>query len=143
VRFLWASNAAVDPLAALGLGVGAEGDLDSRPSHHDHGEEHGHDEFASFALDLPAVADPEALERQLVSLAKEHDILRMKGFMAVEGKPMRLVVQAVGDRVARWFDRPWRPGEARRSRLVVIGLAGLEREPLEAALSATSPVPTG
>ena len=53
-------------------------------------------------------------------------MLRVKGFVDVEGKPMRLLVQAVGPRVNHHFDRAWAPGEERRSRLVVIGLKGLE-----------------
>ena len=55
-----------------------------------------------------------------------HDILRVKGFLDVPGKPMRLAVQGVGPRLDRYFDRPWREGE-RRSALVVIGRKGLDR----------------
>ena len=42
---------------------------------------------------------------------------------AVEGKPMRLLVQSVGERVRHQFDMPWgmRP---RQSKLVVIGEHG-------------------
>jgi cobalamin biosynthesis protein CobW len=38
----------------------------------------------------------------------------------VAGKPMRLLVQAVGARVRQQYDRLWRAGEARRTQLVVI-----------------------
>ena len=55
-------------------------------------------------------------------------MLRIKGFAPVDGKPMRLVVQGVGRRVAHHFDRPWKAGEARDGRLVVIGLKGFDRE---------------
>ena len=44
----------------------------------------------------------------------------MKGYAAVTGKPMRLLVQAVGGRVRTQYDRPWRSGEPRRTQLVVI-----------------------
>ena len=44
------------------------------------------------------------------------------------------MVQAVGTRVDRHFDRDWQPGEARESRLVVIGLAPLDRAAVEAAI---------
>ena len=44
----------------------------------------------------------------------------MKGYAAVAGKPMRLLVQAVGARVRHQFDRRWAEGEARQGRLVVI-----------------------
>ena len=54
-------------------------------------------------------------------------MLRVKGFAAVAGKPMRLLVQAVGARVTHQYDRPWARGEPRAGRLVVIGLKGLDR----------------
>jgi cobalamin biosynthesis protein CobW len=44
----------------------------------------------------------------------------------VAGKPLRHVVQAVGERVERYYDRPWRADEPRRGALVVIGLRGLD-----------------
>ena len=44
----------------------------------------------------------------------------MKGYAAVAGKPMRLLVQAVGARVRHQYDRPWRPDEPRRTTLVAI-----------------------
>jgi len=42
------------------------------------------------------------------------------------GKPMRMVVQAVGSRIDMHFDRPWIAGEARQTRLVVIGLHDID-----------------
>ena len=58
---------------------------------------------------------------------------RLKGFAAVEGKPSRLVVQGVGERFTTYFDRPW-GDEAPRGALVVIGLKGLDRPAIEAAI---------
>jgi cobalamin biosynthesis protein CobW len=59
-------------------------------------------------------------EPVLLRLAREQNALRVKGYIAVKGKPMRLLVQAVGDRLRTQFDRPW--GDMpRRSQLVVIG----------------------
>ena len=127
VRLVWTSHGRVDPAVALGLGVGAETDLANRPSHHDGGEEHGHDEFESFVLPVPPLADPEPLARRLREAIRGHDILRVKGFLAVDGKPLRHVLQAVGDRVDRYYDRPWRADETRAGELVVIGLKGLDR----------------
>ena len=44
----------------------------------------------------------------------------MKGYVAVTGKPMRMLVQAVGTRIRAQYDKPW--GDApRASKLVVIG----------------------
>jgi cobalamin biosynthesis protein CobW len=64
-----------------------------------------------------------------------HDILRLKGFAAIKGAPSRLLVQAVGPRLTGYFDRPWRPGDERRTELVVIGLKGLDRAAIAAALA--------
>ncbi len=109
----------IDPRVVLGLGAAAEDDLAARPSHHDGADDHEHDDFDSVVIDLPEVADPEALAAAIRTLARELRILRVKGHVAVTGKPMRLLVQAVGERVRHQFDRPW--GAApRRSRLVVI-----------------------
>ncbi len=67
-------------------------------------------------------------------MIRAHDILRLKGFAAVAGKPMRLVIQAVGPRVETYFDRPL--GDSpRETRLVVIGEAGLDRAAIAAALA--------
>ncbi|MDG1971866.1 MAG: GTP-binding protein, partial [Paracoccaceae bacterium] len=67
---------------------------------------------------------------------RQFGVLRLKGFAAVAGKPMRLVIQAVGPRVDSYFDRPLTADEPRATRLVVIGEAGLDRTAIEAALKA-------
>ena len=110
----------VDPRVILGLGAAAEDDMDARPSHHDDAPEHDHDDFESIVVDLPELDGPARLVAAIERLARERNILRVKGYAAVEGKPMRLLVQAVGARVRHQFDRPWRPEEGRRGRLVVI-----------------------
>ncbi len=126
VRLLWTNHGRVDPIVALGLGIGAEDDLENRPSHHDGGEEHGHDDFESFVIGVPPVMDPMQIEARLREAARRFDILRIKGFLAVAGKPLRQVVQAVGERVERYYDRPWRASEEQHGRLVVIGRRGLD-----------------
>ncbi|WP_296709710.1 cobalamin biosynthesis protein CobW [Rhodoblastus sp.] len=120
----------------LGLAAAAEDDLAARPSHHDDEEGHDHDDFDSFVAPLPSVADPAALSEKLAAIARDHDVLRMKGFVEVSGKPMRLLVQGVGGRFSHQFDRPWRAGENRSGRLVVIGQKGFDRAAVEAAISA-------
>ncbi len=127
VRLVWTSHGRIDPAVALGLDVGAETDLANRPSHHDGGEEHGHDEFESFVLPVPPLTDPEGLAARLRTAIRAHDVLRVKGFLAVTGKPLRHVVQAVGERIDRYYDRPWRADERQQGELVVIGLRGLNR----------------
>jgi cobalamin biosynthesis protein CobW len=125
----------IDADLLLGLAAAAEDDLAQRPSHHDAEADHDHDDFDSFVVELPAVADPATLVKTLAAVASTHDVLRIKGFVEVEGKPMRLLVQGVGGRFRHHFDRAWRPGEARRSRLVVIGEKGLDRDAVMAALA--------
>ncbi len=109
----------IDPKVVLGLGAAAEDDLAARPSHHDGAADHEHDDFDTVVIDLPEVSDPEALIAAIQRLAREQRILRVKGHVAVAGKPMRLLIQAVGERVRHQFDRPW-GADPRRSALVVI-----------------------
>lgn len=125
---------AVDPLVLLGVSAAAEDDLASRRSHHDDEDDHDHDDFESFVVDVPAVADAAELSARVEALALAHDVLRVKGFAEVAGKPMRLVLQAVGPRVETYFDRPWAADESRAGRLVVIGETGLDRAAIEGAL---------
>ena len=125
----------------LGQGIGAEGDLEARQElhhhHHDHDEDHGddhdHEAFESFVVTLGEIADTKAFSDQVSAIIGEHDILRLKGFAAVSGKPMRLTLQAVGPRVETYFDQPFGDIE-RATRLVVIGQAGLDHAAIEAAL---------
>ncbi|MFP4451374.1 MAG: cobalamin biosynthesis protein CobW [Rhodosalinus sp.] len=114
------AEGAVDPRVILGLEAAAEDDIDARPSHHDVHDDHEHDDFDSVVIDIPEIADPAELVARIADLARRRNILRVKGHAAVAGKPMRLLVQAVGARVRHQYDRPWRPEEGRRGRLVVI-----------------------
>ena len=134
-KVVTASGGGVDPLVLLGLGAAAEDDLDSRPSHHDGVDgDHDHDDFDSFTLGFDAVGEPEALEILLKETVARHDILRVKGFLEIPGKPMRHVVQGVGGRFERYFDRPWTADETRRSELVGIGLKGLDADAIAGEL---------
>ena len=136
-KVIEARHGEVDPAVLLGLGLAAEDDLDSRPSHHDDvADGHDHDDFDSFVVPGPAVASAARLEAALAPLIAEHDILRLKGVVAVEGRPARLIVQAVGPRIQTYFDRPWREAERRESRLVVIGEKGLDAAALAPRLRA-------
>ncbi|WP_263263718.1 cobalamin biosynthesis protein CobW [Pseudomonas sp. RIT-PI-S] len=116
------------PLAVLlGLGAESEAHIDGRPTHHDQhhdGEEadHDHDAFDSIWVQLPEAPEA-ALLSALEGVVQRHGVLRVKGFAAIPGKPMRLLVQGVGSRFDRHFDRPWGAGEERVSRLVLIGQA--------------------
>jgi len=132
----------------LGQGIGAETDLESRhevhhhhhhddeDDHHDeHHHDHGHDEFESFIVTRDEVTDAAAFATQVSETIKANNILRLKGFVAVTGKPMRLTLQAVGPRVDTYFDQPF--GDApRQTRLVVIGEVGLDQAAITTALQA-------
>jgi len=128
----------------LGQGIGAEADLASRHElHHHHHEdehehEHDHDAFESFVVNLGEISDAKQFADQTSEIIRTHNVLRLKGFAAVAGKPMRLTLQAVGTRVDTYFDQPF--GAAPRiTRLVVIGQAGLDRMAIESALHACIP----
>lgn len=131
----------------LGQGIGAEADLASRHEvhhhhHHDDDDEdddhhhehaHGHDEFESFIVARGEILDANAFATQVADTIRAHNILRLKGFVAVAGKPMRMTLQAVGPRVDTYFDQPF--GDATRAtRLVVIGEAGLDQAAITTAL---------
>ena len=99
-----------------------EDNLDKRPSHHDIEEEHEHDdEITSHHVVLNRTFEPQKLKQQLQSLVQQQEIFRVKGFVAVADKPMRLVMQGVGNRFEQFYDRAWKPEEARQTRLVFIG----------------------
>jgi cobalamin biosynthesis protein CobW len=134
VKMLSATESKVDSRVVLGLSAAVEDVIDGRRSHHDEEEDHDHDEFESFVVELGPVADPEAIEKRIRAVAAGHDVLRIKGLLDVTGKDRRHVVQCVGARVVRYYDRPWVAGESRRSALVVIGQAGLDRNAIAHAL---------
>ncbi|MBN7806291.1 cobalamin biosynthesis protein CobW [Agrobacterium rosae] len=135
-KIIVASNGVIDPTVLIGLGFAVEEDIDNRHTHHDEEEDHDHDEFDSFVVELDAVTDADALAARISETAASENVLRIKGFVEVSSKPMRLQVQAVGSRVNHYFDRPWAAGEVRRSRLVVIGEKGINREKIERMLAA-------
>lgn len=114
-------DGAIDTRIILGLNAAAESDLDARPSHHDsHHDEHDHEDFDSVVIDLGEIADPDRLATAVAQLARDQRILRVKGYVAIEGKTMRLLLQAVGARVRHQYDRPW-GSDPRATRLVCIG----------------------
>ena len=150
VRVVQASMGALPTEVLLGLETAAEADMAARHEvhhhhHHDdedddhddddHHHEHGHDEFESFVVTRGEIADPKAYADQVAEIIRSHGILRLKGFAAVSGKPMRLTLQAVGPRIDTYYDKPF--GTApRETRLVVIGQTGLDRAAIEKALAA-------
>lgn len=134
VKAIPAVQGAIDINVLLGLSAAVEDGIEERRSHHDGEDGHDHDDFESFTLTLADITDPGGFEARLTEITKAHDILRLKGFIHVPGKDMRHVVQGVGPRIERYYDRPWGAGEQRLGRLVVIGQRGLDRAAIKAAL---------
>jgi cobalamin biosynthesis protein CobW len=153
VQVVKASMGALPVDVLLGQGNSAEGDMDARHEvhhhHHDHDDDHhddhheddhhhhdhDHDAFESFVVERGEITDAAAFAEQVADIIRAHDILRLKGFAAVTGKPMRLTLQAVGPRVDTYFDKPF-GSDPRITRLVVIGQAGLDHTAIETALKA-------
>jgi cobalamin biosynthesis protein CobW len=134
VKVVETQNGQVPIAVLLGLGAQAESDLASRPSHHELEGDHDHDDFDTFIVDLPVFDSPQAAVDRLAKAAAAHDVLRMKGFVDVAGKPMRLLVQGVGSRFQHHYDRRWPAGAPRLGRLVVIGEKGLDKAGIEALI---------
>ena len=134
IPVLEATEGRIDPRVVLGLGAAAENDLDARPSHHENHDAHDHDDFETIVVTMPSDTNAEAIVVRMEAIARDHSVLRAKGYVAIAGKPMRLLVQGVGTRVRTQFDRPWRAGEARLSRIVVIGERGIDRDAITAVL---------
>jgi len=146
VQVVSASMGALPVGVLLGQGIGAEDDLEARHEvhhhhhdddhddhDHDHEHTHGHDEFESFVAEFGEVTDPKAYAAKVADVIRAHDILRLKGFVAVEGKPLRLTLQAVGPRIDTYFDQAF-AGE-RKTRLVIIGESGLDHTAITKSLT--------
>lgn len=135
VKIIQVANGKIDPEIILGINASAEDDLQSRPSHHDaEGEDHEHDDFTSFVVTIPTADNPESLVQKLIQVANTHDILRIKGYVNIANKPMRLEIHGVGQRFNYHFDRAWRSDENRESKLIVIGETGIDQEAIRVAL---------
>ncbi len=122
VKIVNSDRGIVAPETILGFNAAVEDHLHERPSHHDMEEEHEHDdEIGSTHLVLDREFDPKQLQQQLEKIVADSEIYRIKGFVAVPNKPMRLVMQGVGKRFEHFYDRSWRTDEPRKTSLVFIG----------------------
>ncbi|MFB6307462.1 MAG: cobalamin biosynthesis protein CobW [Flavobacteriales bacterium] len=111
----------------LGVGASAEDDLESRHSiheaHHENEEEHEHDDSiqsVSITLDQDPT-NKKVIVDSLKKLVDKHEIYRIKGYVNIPDKPMRLLVQGVGERFETYFDKKWEENEERKTNLVIIG----------------------
>lgn len=122
----------------IGIDAAAEEHIDHVHNHHDHHHtqgahhDHAHDHFDSFVINMGQV-NSNKLQNILKTLLKEHTIYRAKGFAALSDKPMRQVIQAVGERLEVYFDRLWETDEERLTQLVFIG-KGLDKTLISQAL---------
>lgn len=131
----------LDPAVLLEIGAAAEDGVAARTSHHDDAEDgaHEHDDFESFAGELPDLDAPESLPKRPCSIRAARDILRIKGFAALPGDPLRLAVQGVGGRFRPHFDQPWGDGTPSVGHRVAIGRAGLDRIEIGAMIRGSNP----
>lgn len=134
IKILSCQEGEVNSDVLLGFNSAVEDNLEFRPSHHDTEEEHDHDdEINSVYWIAEEEFEPQNLVDKLEALLKEQEIYRVKGFVAVPKKSMRLVVQGVGDRIEYFYDRPWQASERRETKLVFIGRE-LEQSKIQAAI---------
>lgn len=127
VLLLESHNASVDGAVLLGLNNQSERSIDAIHTHHDTPHDHNHDDFISFSIDLGDITDVEKLQSVLITMVKKYDIYRIKGFVHTPQKPMRQVLQGVGPRFTKYFDRPWGATENRTTQLVIIGLHHIDK----------------
>ena len=134
VPILEVQNGDVGADVILGVNAAAETDLDNRRSHHDGFDDHEHDDFDTFSITVPKILDVEKFKIVLEKLIRENDILRIKGFLQVESKPLNLLVQSVGKRLSVNFTDTKIPVE-NTGNLVFIGEKGrIDQEVISAYL---------
>ena len=107
---------------------------------HDHHGHHDHvhdDAIKGVSLSVDRPLDGEKVSEWVTGLLAERgqDILRAKGILDVAGEDRRLVFQAVHMVLEGDFQRPWKKGEKRYSRMVFIG-RDLDEAELKAAFEA-------
>ena len=123
-------------------------DHDHHHHDHDHGHDHhGHDHIhdhvaesgirgISLTSDKPLNGNRVTAWLNNVLQTQGPDILRAKGILDIAGDDRRLVFQAVHMILEGDFQRPWREGEPRYSRLVFIG-RNLDDAALKAGFEST------
>ena len=131
------NNAPLDALFGLGLEASS-----SHQSHdhddHDH-DDHDHDDFVSAVVTVPPIDNHQDFAKTLAATAREHRLLRAKGFLTVTGKIAPLVAQAVGDRVETYFAAP--DTDTANGRLVIIGLKGIDIDAVASQLGGQALAP--
>ena len=148
-RTLAMSRGVVDPSLVLGLN-GSRPHVDHDASHHDghhhhdddhhHHHDHTHVEAVSGQIRLERSFERDELEQLLRSFVTDHDVIRLKGRLWLQGKSLPLQIQMVGPRLESWFESApalaWKPEGANGLELVVIGLQNDATQQLEHCLEA-------
>jgi cobalamin biosynthesis protein CobW len=135
VKIISCRDGQISPDILLGFNAAVEDNLATRPSHHDTEEEHEHDDdIISVPVISQQAFEPQSLMQTLKQLIAEQDIYRIKGFVNVANKQMRMVLQGVGNRLETFYDRPWKVDERRETRLIFIGRS-LDRDRIISAIN--------
>lgn len=126
VKIVPVKNGELDNTLLLGIEASAEDDVDNRHSiheeHHKHGHHHHHnDDIKTVLLEYSETQDIKVLVSDLKKLVENQEIYRIKGFVNIPNKPMRMVLQGVGSRFDYYFERAWGANETRKTSIVVIG----------------------
>lgn len=85
--------------------------------------QHKHRDITTFTLTFDRPFQLDALAHDLMKLAVlyRQQVYRIKGVLAVNDTPTRVIVQSVRDNFALSDGPPWAPGEVRESKIVFIG----------------------
>jgi cobalamin biosynthesis protein CobW len=118
------SGVALDPASLMKIAAG--------PRARHALEDHDHDDFVAFSLDLGRINDRQALAKAVAGLMRDHRLLRVKGFVAIQERSERFVLQATPGSTIVTQEGVF-VGTA-TTRLVVIGPTGLDRMTIETDL---------
>jgi G3E family GTPase len=97
--------------------------------------DHRHNDITTFTLTFDRPFNLDSLAYDLAKLAKlyRHQVYRIKGIIAVDRTPTRVVIQSVRDSFVLTDGPPWEPESDRISHIVFIG-KDVKREAIERML---------
>lgn len=97
---------------------------------------HRHNDITTFTLSFDRPFHLESLARELIKIAKlyRHQVYRIKGIIAVNSTPTRVVIQSVRDSFVLTDGPPWESESQRISHIVFIG-KDVKREVIEKILN--------
>lgn len=127
------TRGSIDPQLVIGLATSAA-------AHHTDSEEHSHHDHTHVAIESQVVRltgdlESHSLEQAVLQLIREHQLVRVKGRLWLQGKARPLEIQAVGPRLESWFANDAAEPRPPGLELVLLGF-NLQRQALEAALAA-------